>query len=158
MLFFYEAHPSPVKKLFWKHSRNTGDILSVRTYCCSAAKSCLTLWDPMDCRTPGFPVLHRLLKFVQTQAHWDACYPAISPSVDSFFSCPQSFPASGSFPVSWHFISGGQSVGTSASASVLPMNMQDWFPLGLTGLISLSSKGLWRVFSNTTVPKHQVAW
>ena len=71
------------------------------------------------------------------------------------FSCPQSFPASGSFPVSQLFPSGGQSIGASASASVLPMNIQDWFPLEWTGLISLTSKGLSRVFSSTTVQKHQ---
>ena len=72
-----------------------------------------------------------------------------------FSSCPQSFPASGSFPVSQFFASGGQSIGVSASASVLPMNIQDWSPLGWTGWISLQSKGLSRVFSNTTVQKHQ---
>ena len=69
--------------------------------------------------------------------------------------CPQSFPASGSFPVSWLFASGVQSTGASASASVLPMNIQGWFPLGLAGLISLQSKGLSRVFSSTTVGKYQ---
>ena len=83
------------------------------------------------------------------------CHPTISSSVIPFSSCLQSFPASGSFPVSWLFTSGGQSTGVSASASVLPMNIQDWFPLGLTGLISLQSKRLSRVFSNTTVPQHQ---
>ena len=83
------------------------------------------------------------------------CHSNISSSVVSFSSYLQSFPASGSFPVSWFFSSGGQSIGVSASASVLPMNIQDWFPLGLTGLISLQSKGLSRVFSNTTVQKHQ---
>ena len=77
------------------------------------------------------------------------CYPTISSSVVPF-SCLQSFPASGSFQMSQFFPSGGQSIGVSASASVLPMNIQDWFPLGLTGLISLLSKGLSRVFSNTT--------
>ena len=71
------------------------------------------------------------------------------------FSCPQYFPAPGSFPMSQLFTSGGQSIGVSASASVLPMNIQGWFPLGLTGLISLQFKGLPRVFSNTTVQKHQ---
>ena len=79
----------------------------------------------------------------------------ISSSVTHFSYCPQSFPASGSFPMSQLFTSCGQSIGASASASVLPMNIQGWFPLGLTGLISLLSKGLTRVFSNTTVPKHQ---
>ena len=83
------------------------------------------------------------------------CHPSISSSVVPFSSCLQSFPASGSFQMSQFFTSGGQSIGVSASASVLPMNSQDWLPLWLTGLISLQSKGLWRVFSNTTVPKHQ---
>ena len=80
------------------------------------------------------------------------CHPAISSSVFPFSSCPQSLPASGSFPMSQFFISGGQSIGVSASASVLPMNTQDWPPLGWTGWIS---NGLSRVFSNTTVQKHQ---
>ena len=83
------------------------------------------------------------------------CHPTISSSVISFSSCPQSFPASGSFKMSQLFTSGGQSIGVSASASILPMNIQDWFPLGLTSWISLQSKGLSRVFSNTTVQKHQ---
>ena len=86
--------------------------------------------------------------------HW-WYHPTISPSVVCFSSHLQSFPASGSFPMSQFFASGDQSIGVSASASVLPMNIQDWFPLGLTGWISLQSKGLSRVFSNTTVPKHQ---
>ena len=83
-------------------------------------------------------------------------HPTISSSVVPFSSCLQSFPASGSFPVSQFFASGGQSIGASASASVLPMNIQGWFPLGLTSLISFLSKGLSRVFSNTTVRKHQL--
>ena len=83
------------------------------------------------------------------------CHPTISSSVTPFSSCPQSFPASRSFPMSWLFASGSQSIGASASAAVLPMNIQDWFPLGLTGLISLQPKGLSRVFSNVTVQKHQ---
>ena len=81
------------------------------------------------------------------------CHPTISSCVSPFCSCLQSFPASGSFPVSQLFTSGGQIIG--ALASVLPMNIQDWFPLGWTGLISLQSKGLSRVFSNTTVQMHQ---
>ena len=84
------------------------------------------------------------------------CHLTISSSVVPFFSCPQSFPASGSFQMSQLFISGGQSIGVSASASVLPMNTQDWSPLGWIGWISLQSKGLSRVFSNTTVQKHQL--
>ena len=83
------------------------------------------------------------------------CHPTISSSVIPFFSCIQSFPASGSFQMSQLFTSGGQSIGVSASASVLPVNTQDWSPLGWTGGISLQSKGLSRVFSNTTVQKHQ---
>ena len=83
------------------------------------------------------------------------CYPTISSSVVPFTSCCQSFPASGSFPVSQFFASGGQSIGVLALTSVLPMNIQDWFPLGLTGWISLLSKGLSRVFSNTIIQKHQ---
>ena len=83
------------------------------------------------------------------------CHPAISSSVVPFSSCPKSLPASGSSPVSQLFIWGGQSTGVSASASVLPMNTQDWSPLGWTGWISLQSKRLSRVFSNTTVQKHQ---
>ena len=83
------------------------------------------------------------------------CHPTISSSVVPFFSRLQSFPASGSFPVSQFFTSDGQSIGVSASASVLPMNIQDWFPLGWTGLISLQSKGLSRIFSNTMIQKHQ---
>ena len=83
------------------------------------------------------------------------CHPAISSSVIHFSSCLQSFPASESSPISQFFVSGGQSSGVSASASVLPMNIQDWFPLGLIGLISLQSKRLSGVFSNTTVQKHQ---
>ena len=83
------------------------------------------------------------------------CHPAISSSVVPFSSCPQSLPASGSFPMSQLSASGGHSIGVSASASALPMNTQDWSPLGGTGWISLQSKGLSRVFSNTTVQKHQ---
>ena len=83
------------------------------------------------------------------------CHPTISSSVVPFSSCLQPFPASGSFPVSQFFASGGQSIGVSASASVLPVNIQDWSPWWLTGWISLQSKGLWRVFSSTTVQKHQ---
>ena len=83
------------------------------------------------------------------------CHPTISSSVSPYSSCLQSFPASWSFPVSQFFTSGGQTIGISASASVLPMNTQDWFSLRLTGLISLQFRGLTRVFSNTTVQKHQ---
>ena len=83
------------------------------------------------------------------------CHPTISSSVVPFSFRLQSFPASGSFSMNQDFTSGGQTTGASASASVLPKNIQDWFPLGLTGWISLQSKGLWRFFSNTAVQKHQ---
>ena len=120
----------------------------------SLVHSCLTLCDPMNCSTPGLPVHHQLLGFTQTHVHWvgDAIQPS-HPVIP--FSCPQSFPASGSFQMSQLFVLGGQSTGVSASKSVLPMNTQDWSPLGWTGWISLQSKGLSRVFSNTTVQKHQ---
>ena len=114
------------------------------------------LCDPMDCSTPGFPVLHHLLELAQNScplSWW--CHPTISSSVTLFSSCSQSFPASRSFPVSWLFASSGHSIGASASASVLPMNIQGWFPLGLTGLISLQSKEVSRVSSSTTIQKHQ---
>ena len=83
------------------------------------------------------------------------CHPTISSSVITFSSCPQSFPASGSFPMSQIFTSGGQSIGVSALTSVLPMNIQDWFPLEWTGCVSLQSQGLSRVFSNIAIQKHQ---
>ena len=115
-----------------------------------------TLCDPMDCITPGLPVHHQLQKSTQTHVHWvsDAIQPS-HPLSSPFSSCPQSFPASGSFQMSQLFVSGGQSIGVSDSTSVLLMNTQDWSPLGWTGWISLHSKGLSRVFSNTTVEKHQ---
>ena len=102
----------------------------------------------MDCSTPGFPVHLQLPELAQTYVHW--IHDAIQPSsLVLFSSCLQSFPASGSFPMSWFLTSGGQSIGISASASVLLMNIQDWFPLGWTVWIPLRSKGLSRDFSNT---------
>ena len=99
----------------------------------------------MDCSMPDSPVHHQLPELTQTHLHWvsDAIHP--SHPVIPFSSNPQSFPALGSFQMSQLFASHGQSIGVSASASVLPMNVQDWFPLGWTGLISLQSKGLSRV-------------
>ena len=183
--------------------------------CCSVAKSCPTLCDPIDCSTPGSSVLHclpGLLKLmsiesvmlsnhlflcrpllllplifpssVELLSHFrtfatpwttarqaslsitnsrsllklmsiESMMPFISSSVIPFSSCHQSFPASGSFPMSQFFTSNGQSIGASASASVLPVNIQDWLPLGRTGWISLQSKGPSRVFSNTIVQKNQ---
>ena len=120
----------------------------------SVAQPCLTLYDPMNCSMPGHPVHHQLLESTQTHVHWvgDAIHPShrlSSPSSPAFN------PASGSFQMSQFFASGGQSIEVPASASVLPMNIQDWFPLGWTDWISLQSKGLSRVFSNTTVQKYQ---
>ena len=110
----------------------------------SVAQSCPTLCDPMNSSTPGLPVHHQLPELCYPNScpssRW--CHPAISSSVVPFSSCPQSLQASGSFPVSQLFSWGGQSIGVSASASVLPMNTQDWSPPGWTGWISLQSKGL----------------
>ena len=121
----------------------------------SVAQLCLTLCDPMDCSN-NFPVRFpcpsptpRAYSNSCPSSRW--CYQTISSSAIPFSSCLQSFPASGSFPMSQFFASGGQSI--EASTSVLPVNIQDWFPLGWTGWISLQFKGLSRVFSNTTVQK-----
>ena len=104
------------------------------------SRSVVSDCDPVGCSTPGFPVHHQLPELTQTHVHWisDAIQPSHSVAPFSFF--PQSFPASGSLPMNQLFTSGGQSIGTSASASVFPMNIQDWFPLGFTGLISLQFK------------------
>ena len=111
---------------------------------CTATRACRTLCDPNDCSTPGFPVLYHLPEFAQSHVHWVH-------NASPFSSYPQPFPVLGSFPMSQVFASGGQSIG--ASALVLPMSIQGWFPLGLTGLISFLFKGLSRVFSSTTVLK-----
>ena len=120
----------------------------------SVAQSCPTLCDPMNCSTPGLPVHHQLPEFTQTHIHriGDAIQPSHPLSLLFFL---QFFPAPGSFLMSQLFTSGSQSIAVSASTSVLPMNTQDWSPLGWTGWISLKSKGRSRVFSNTTVQKHQ---
>ena len=122
--------------------------------CFSVTQSCPTLCDPMDCSMSGFPVLHHLPEFAQTHVHRvgdaiQSSHPLSSPSPTFSLSQHESF------PMSQFFASGSQSIGDSASASDLPMNIQGWFPLGLTGLFSLQSKGLSRVFSNTTVQKHE---
>ena len=149
----------------------------------SVTQSCPTFCDPMDCSMPGFSVLHHLPELAQTHVPWisDAIqpsHPRSSPSPPAFslshsivffyfialfitktflslLSILGTLHSQGSFPMSQFFTSGGQSIGASASTSVLPMNIQDWFPLGWTGLISLLSKGLSRAFSHTTVQKHQ---
>ena len=147
----------------------TDSILYIYTFhFSSVTQSCPTLCNPVDCSTPGLPVHHQLPEFTQTHAHWvsDAIQPS-HPLVIPFSSCPQSFPASGSFPMSQFFISGDQSIGVSTLASVRPMNIeniqysdsifsyQDWSPSEWTGWISLQFKGLSRVFSNTTVQKQK---
>jgi len=122
---------------------------------CSVTKSCPTLRDPVDHSTPAFAVLHCLPEFVQTHIHWfsDAICHLI-------LCCPllllsSIFPSIRVFSMSQLFTSGDQSIGASTSVSVLPLNIQGWFPFWLTGLISLQSKGLSRVFSNATVQEHQ---
>ena len=122
--------------------------LSFCCCCCPVTQLCPTICDPMGYSTSGFPVLHQFPEHTQTHVH------QVGDAVQSFHplsSRLQSFPTSGSFPRSQIFESGGQSIGASVSASVLPINSQDWFPLRLTGWISLQPKGLLRVFSNTTV-------
>ena len=141
------------------HSLSTSTLSLQRTeyhnQFSSVAQSCLTLRPhrlqhtrlPYLSPTPG--------AFSNSCPLTPWCHPTTSSSVVPFSWCLQSFPASGSFPMNQFFASSSQNIGVSASASVLPVNIQDWFPLGWTGLISLKSKGLSRVFSNTTVQKHQ---
>ena len=122
------------------------------------AQSCPTLCDPMNRSTPGLPVYHQLPEFTQTHVHWvgDAIQPSYPPSSPS---PPALNPSQHKGLFQWVNSShwGGQSTGVSASASDLPMNTQDWFPLGWTGWISLQSKGLSGVFSNATVQKYQLS-
>ena len=118
----------------------------------SVAQSCASLCDPMDSSTSGFPVHHQLPELAQTCPSRWWYHPTISSSVIPFSSCLQCFPASGSFLMSQFFTSSGQSIGVSTSASVLPGNIQDWFPLRLTGLISLQSKGLSRCQESSPTP------
>ena len=129
--------------------------ISASVHLSSVAQLCVTLCDPMDCSTPGFPVHHQLPKVLQTLAHWVG--DAIQPSHPLSSTSPPDFKLSQNwyFPMSLFFASDGQTIGVSASESVLSMNIQDWFPLGWTDWISLQSKGLSTVFSNTTVQKHQ---
>ena len=122
----------------------------------SVTLSCLNLCNPMNCSTTGLSVHHQFPESTRTPcppSRWS--HPTTSSSVIPFTSRLQSFPASGSFPMSQLFAWSGQSIGVSAPTSVLPINIQDWSPLEWTGWISLQSKGLSRVFSNTTVQTHQ---
>ena len=145
------AHQAP---LFMRFSRqeywSEYQFSSVQFF--SRVRLFATPWTPARRASLSITNSQSLLKLMSMS---QCCHQAISASVVPFSSCPQSLPASGSFPMSQLFASGGQSIGVSASASVLPMNTQDWSPLGWTGLISLQSKGLSRVFSNTTVQTHQ---
>ena len=122
-------------------------------FSCSVVSDSLRPQEPQHTRPPCPSPTARVYPNPCPLSQW--CHPTISSSVVPFSSRLQSFPASGSFPMSQLFASGGQSIEVSASTSVLPMNTQDWSPLGWTGWISLQSKGLLRVFSNTTVQKHQ---
>ena len=119
----------------------------------SVVSESLRLHEPQHARTPCPSPTLGVHPNPCPLSWW--CHPTISSSVVPFSSCPQSLPASGSFPMSQLFPSGGQRIGVSASTSVLPMNIQDWCPLGMTGWIYLQPKGLSRVVSNTTVQKHQ---
>ena len=144
---------------FWAISSSGGQIIvlcpvSPNCCCCfSVTQLCLTLCYPMNCSTLGFPVHHHFPEFAQVQVH--GISPTISSSDALFSFHPQSFPASGTFPMSCLFTSDDWNTGTSASASALPVNIQGWSPLRLAGLISLLSKGLSGVFSSSTVQKHQ---
>ena len=120
--------------------------------CCLVAQLCPTLCNPMDCRLSCPSLSLGVCLNSRPLSQW--CHPTISSFVAHFSSCPKSFPTSESFPKSQFFASGGQSIGASASALVLPMKIQGLFPLGLTGLISLQSKGLSSVFSSVTIWKH----
>ena len=144
------------------HSLHQGSLLVLcwfeqRCCCSSVAQSCPTLHDPMDCSKHSRPPCPSPSPEVFPSSgplHW-WCHPTISSSGALFSFCPQSFSAPMTLPMSQLFASDDQNTGASAEASVLPMSIQGWFPLTLTGLISLLSKGLWGVFSSTTVWKHQ---
>ena len=129
----------------------------ITTQVSSVAQSFLNICEPTGCSTSDLTCPSATPRDYSNSCPWSWwCHPTISFSVVPFSSHLQSFQVSGSFPMSQFFTSSGQSIGVSASASVLPMNIQDWFPLALTGFISLQSKGLSRVFSNTIVQKHQL--
>jgi len=149
-----------LKKMMYTHTHHKHTKWSIQFS--SVSQWYPTLCDPVDCSTPGFPVHHQIPELAQTHVHQvcDAIQPSdplSSPSPPAFNLSLQSFFLfqSGSFQISQLFRSGSQSIGVSVSASVLPVNIQDWFPLGWTGWISCQSKGFSRVFSNTTVQKHQ---
>ena len=129
------------------------EIFSSVQFNLSIVPNSLQPHEPQHTRLPCPPPIPRVYQNSCPMSRW--CHQTISSSVVSFSSCPQSFPLSGTFQISQLFTSGGQSIGVPASTSVLPMNIQDWSPLGCTGWTTFQSKGLSRVFSNTTVQKHQ---
>ena len=155
-------YPLPYSSLsLWSHPQNgrRGDMsyessISWVQFSHSGVSGSATAWTAARQNSLSVTNSRSLLKLMSIDKS-QQCHLTISSSVVPFSSRLQSFPASGSYPVNQFFASGGQSIGVSASASVLPMNIQDWFPLGSTGLISLQTKELSRVFSNTTVQKHQ---
>ena len=141
----------------WGHGRSHWTTFQI-SYCkllysCSVMSNSLRPHGLQHARPPCPLLCPRVCSNSCPLNQW--CHPTILSSVIPFSSCLQSFPASGSFPMNRFFASGGQSIGTSVSESVLPMNIQDGFPLGWTGLISLLFKGLSRVYTSTTVQKHQ---
>ena len=143
--------PSPSIKTHLSANRSLGSLLLLSS--CSVVSGSLRPHRLQHARLPCPSPTPGTCSNSRPPSQW--CHPATSSSVALFSFCPQTFPASESFPVSWLFASGGQRIGASASSPVLSMNIQDWFLLVLTGLISLLSKGLSGVFSSTTVWKHQ---
>ena len=137
----------------WYSILYTHTYKSVSQFSCSVVSDSLQPHELQHTRPPCPSPTPRVYPNLCPLSRW--CHPTISSCVIPFSSCPQSFTASGSFQMSQFFTSGGQSIGVSASTSVLPMNTQDWFPLAWTGWISLQSKGLSRVFSNSTLQKHK---
>ena len=158
--FYHQRHQNHLLVLYWLiyglvvHFNTGLWELCFSSVQHSVVSDSLQPHEPQHARPPYPSPTHGAYPNPHPLCQW--CHPTISSSVIPFSSCPQSFPqSSGSFQMSQLFASAGQSIGVPASTSVLPMNIQDWFPLGLTGWISLQSKGLSRVFSNTKVQKHQ---
>ena len=143
----------PFSTLLLLHLCHTPSSLEQSQFSCSVISNSLWPHGLQHARLPCPSLTPGACSDSCPLSRW--CHPTISSSVIPFSSCLQSFPISGSLTMSQFLASGGQSIGVSASVSVLPMNIQDWFPLGWTGWISLQSKGLSRIFSNTTVQKHQ---
>ena len=146
----FKLHNNPLREVYFPTSWS---VLSDLQFSCSFVSDSLRPHGLQHARPPYPSPTSGVYSNSSPLSWW--CHPTISSSVVPFSSYPQSFPASGSFQVNQLFTSGGQNIGVSASTSVLPMNTQDWSPLGWIGWISLLSKGHSRVFSNTTVQKHQ---